>query len=110
MADKCPGRQTLRNLDSVVVPGPDCGRLVEFFTDEPKRRCRCGRVLLRESLPQCAEWCAAAAQCLGEAIDLRELQKRVEKVKNDPRAKRCLESIQERLSSNEDDEEKEQSP
>ena len=47
MADRCPGRQSLRNLDSVVVPCPDCGRLVEFFTDEPKRRCRCGRVLLR---------------------------------------------------------------
>jgi len=87
----------LRQLDSVVIPCPDCGRLVEFFTDEPKRRCRCGRVLLREALPQCAEWCLAAAQCLGQAIDLRELQRRVEQVKNDPRARECLESIRERL-------------
>ena len=97
MMKKCPGRQAPRNLDSVVVPCPSCGRLVEFFTDEPKRRCRCGRLLTRESLPRCAEWCPAAAQCFGEAIDVRELGRRLEKVKNDPRAKRCLERIQELL-------------
>ena len=104
MADKCPGKQSTRQLDSVLVPCPDCGRLVEFFTDEPKRRCRCGRALLREALPQCAEWCLAAAQCLGESIDLAELQKRVEQVKNDPRAKACLEAIRERLQEKEDHE------
>ena len=104
MADRCPGRQSLRNLDSVVVPCPDCGRLVEFFTDEPKRRCRCGRVLLRETLPQCAEWCLAAAECLGPAVDLRELSRRVAKLKNDPRAKQCLDNIQERLQNKNNDE------
>ena len=109
MADKCPGRSSLRCLDSIVVPCPDCGRLVEFFTDEVKRRCRCGKVLLREALPQCAEWCAAAAQCLGEAVDLRELQERVKKIKNDPRAKQCLENIRERLAKEEDDQEEKKS-
>ena len=104
MAERCPGRQSLRNLDSVVVPCPDCGRLVEFFTDEPKRRCRCGRVLLRETLPQCAEWCLAAAECLGEAVDLRELSRRVAKLKNDPRAKQCLENIRERMQNKNNDE------
>lgn len=88
---------TPRSLDSVLVPCPDCGRMVEFFTDEPKRRCRCGHLLLRESLPRCAEWCPAAAVCLGEAIDVRELQRRLAKIKDDPRAKRFLESIQQRL-------------
>ena len=110
MADKCPGKQSTRQLDSVVVPCPDCGLLVEFFTDEPKRHCRCGRVLLREALPQCAEWCLAAAQCLGQSIDLRELQKRVEQVKNDPRAKKCLETIQERLKTKENHEESTRPP
>ncbi len=95
---KCPGRLTPRNLDSVIVPCPDCGRLVEFFTDEPKRRCRCGKLLLRESLPRCAEWCPAADRCLGEAIDLRELEKRLAEIKNDPRAKKCLESVRQRLA------------
>lgn len=86
-----------RELDSVLVPCPDCGRVLEFFTDEPKRRCRCGRLLMREALPRCADWCPAAAQCFGEAIDIRELQRRLAKVKNDPRAKACLDSIRERL-------------
>lgn len=101
MLNKCPGQMSCRSLDSIVVPCPDCGRLVEFFTDEPKRRCRCGRVLLREALPRCADWCPAAAECLGEAIDIRELQKRLAEVKDDPRAKQCLESIQERLKRKE---------
>ena len=70
---------------------------MEFFTDEPKRHCRCGRLLLRESLPRCAEWCPAADQCLGEAVDIRELKRRLARIKNDPRAKRCLETIRERM-------------
>ena len=88
---------TPRELDSVLVTCPTCGRLVEFFTDEPKRRCRCGQLMLRESLPQCAQWCRAAALCLGEAIDVRQLKRHLDKVKNDPRAKQCLESIRQRL-------------
>ncbi len=110
MAEKCPGKQSMRQLDSVTVPCPACGRLVEFFTDEPKRRCRCGQVMLREALPQCAEWCLAAAKCLGQAIDPRELQKRVEQLKNDPRAKKCLEAIQERLKNKVDNEESTRTP
>ena len=102
MPDQCPGKKSLKYLDSVVVPCPDCGRLVEFFTDEAKRHCRCGRVLLREALPQCAEWCLAAAQCLGQAIDLRELERRVAEVKDDPRAKQCLENVRERLQNRND--------
>ena len=97
MMSKCPGKMIPRELDSVLVPCPSCGRIVEFFTDEPKRTCRCGHTLLREALPRCAEWCPAAAVCLGEAIDVRELQRRLEKVKGDPRAKECLESIRQRL-------------
>jgi Fe-S-cluster-containing dehydrogenase component len=86
-----------RNLESVLVPCPACGRIVEFFTDEPKRTCRCGKVLLRESLPRCAEWCPAAALCLGEAVDVRELERKLSQVKDDPRAKQCLESIRQRF-------------
>lgn len=97
MMSKCPGKLVPRDLDSVLVPCPSCGRIVEFFTDEAKRICRCGGVLLREALPRCAEWCPAAAQCLGEAIDVRELQRRLAQIKDDPRATQCLESIRQRL-------------
>ena len=103
MPDRCPGKQSLRYLDSSLVPCPDCGRLVEFFSDEAKRPCRCGRVLVCEALPQCAAWCPAAAECLGQVHDLRELEQRLAKVKNDPRAKQCLESIRQRLQKKKDD-------
>lgn len=99
MITKCPGKMVPRNLESVLVPCPACGRIVEFFTDEPKRQCRCGHFLLRESLPRCADWCPAAAQCLGEAIDVRELERRLAQIKDDPRAKQCLEDIRQRLKS-----------
>ncbi len=95
--EKCPGSLPPRNLDSVVVPCPVCSRQVELFTDEPKRRCRCGNVLFRETIPRCAEWCPAAAKCLGKVVDLRELEKRREEIRNDPKAKECLERIQDLL-------------
>jgi hypothetical protein len=97
MLNRCPGRENLRELDSVIVPCPSCGRPVEFFTDEPKRHCRCGRVLLREALPQCAAWCAAGAECLGQVVDMRELESRLAELKNDPQAQQCLKTIRERL-------------
>jgi len=107
MLNKCPGKMMQRHLESVVVPCPDCGRLVEFFSDEPKRNCKCGKLILRETLPKCADWCPAAAECLGEAIDIRELERRMEKVKNDPRAKQCLADIQERLRKKSEREQRE---
>ncbi len=88
---------TPRELDSVLVGCPDCGRTVEFFTDEVKRRCRCGRLLTRESLPRCADWCPAAARCLGEAVDMRQLEARLANIKNDPRAKKCLDRVRRHL-------------
>jgi len=103
MMNKCPGQMTNRALESVIVPCPDCGKLVEFFTDEVKRRCRCGKTLLRESLPSCASWCPAAAQCLGEAVDIRELEKRMAQIKGDPRAVECLTDIRNRLENKEHD-------
>ena len=95
--DRCPGKQSLRNLDSTIVPCPDCGRLMEFFSDEARRHCRCGRLLLREPLPQCADWCPAAAECMGQVIDAHRLEQRLAEVKDDPRARACLEKIRKRL-------------
>ncbi len=94
-----------RELDSVLVTCPSCGSAVEFFTDEPKRRCRCGRLLTRESAPRCAEWCPAAASCLGEAVDVRQLQRRLARIRNDPRARECLDRVLRQLgkkASNDD--------
>lgn len=44
--DKCP-RQDPNNLsadDIFEIPCPDCGHEIEFFKDEPERKCpKCGK-------------------------------------------------------------------
>ncbi len=95
--DKCPGQMPSRDLDSELVTCPSCGATVEIFTDEPKRRCKCGKVLLHKTLPRCAEWCPAAERCFGEAADMRQIKARLQTIKNDPRAKECLERIEKLL-------------
>ena len=91
MLEKCPGMFG-RKLDSVVVSCPACGREVEIFTDEPGRRCRCGRLLRREALPRCTDWCRAAPECLGETTDAQE-PRRLARIQDDPRSKECVEKI-----------------
>ena len=89
---KCPG-SFKRSLDSEILKCPDCGREVEIFSDEPMRACRCGTELRREGRPSCADWCPAAAECLGEAIDKDEHARRVAELRNDPHAKEYVECI-----------------
>jgi hypothetical protein len=95
---------TPRELDSVIVACPACGRAVELFTDEPKRQCRCGHVLLREALPQCAKWCAAAERCLGIAVDAREVERRTKEIDE---AKIDLEALKKRAAAREEPDEPE---
>lgn len=102
MMKKCPGQMSPRDLDSEMVRCPSCQRMVELFSDEPKHRCRCGRLLVHSSLPKCADWCPAAAECFGEAIDVRELKRRLEWVKNDPRAHECLDRVKNLKEKKED--------
>jgi Fe-S-cluster-containing dehydrogenase component len=95
MKSKCPGQDNSRDpLGSVSVTCPSCGRAVELFSDEGHRRCVCGAEVRQKVLPKCAEWCPAAAECFGEATDIRVLKARAAEVKNDPRAKQCLQTIQ----------------
>jgi hypothetical protein len=79
MDTECPGRRNVRKLDSMLVRCPKCNQAVEIFTDEIKARCRCGEVLLRESVPACISWCASAEKCLGEVVDLRLIREKIQK-------------------------------
>jgi len=88
-------------LDSVNIPCPECGRMVELFSDEPKRRCRCGHVVRRETIPRCADWCPAAAQCFGDAVDVRVLKEKVAAIKDDPRVAECVANIRRLLEAKE---------
>lgn len=82
----------------MLVACPDCGREVEIFTDEPKRRCRCGTIVRREALPRCADWCPAAPQCLGDRLDVEEWQQRLARARNDPHAREYVAGIQRLLA------------
>jgi len=66
---KCPGQDPLFwDKDAIFeAPCPSCGRAVEFFKDDPFRRCpACGYKFQNPRLDiGCAEWCPYAEQCLG---------------------------------------------
>jgi Fe-S-cluster-containing dehydrogenase component len=72
MTGKCPGSDG-RDVTTVEVECPMCGTLVEFFSDEQRRRCQaCGERVERQATPACAAWCPNASSCLG-ADRYREL-------------------------------------
>jgi len=67
---KCPG-QDIRYWkpgDIFEIPCPRCGRIVEFFKDEPTRRCKgCGHKFVNPKMDfGCASYCKFAEQCLGD--------------------------------------------
>ena len=93
MLNKCPGSATNKSLDSTVVKCASCGVDVELFSDEPKRRCHCGNTVRRDTAPRCADWCPAAAQCLGLAADAGSFEKRRDEIRSNPQAKECLARI-----------------
>lgn len=96
MPAECPGRRNVRHLSSVQICCPGCGTEVEIFTDEARTRCRCGEVILRESIPSCVQWCPSAEACLGQVIDLRTVRKRMEEV-HGPDAERYVQDMGRRI-------------
>ncbi len=78
---RCPGHMKSISFETYEVKCPECGRVLEFFSDEPKLRCRCGAVVYRETRPTCAEWCPFAAECLAGVLSpeqIEELKRRGE--------------------------------
>lgn len=67
----CPGqdRRFWTHDDIGDVPCPVCGRDIEFFKDDGKRKCPdCGTVVTNPRvLLSCASWCAYAEECVGTA-------------------------------------------
>ena len=66
---KCPGQDLRfwRPEDVFEVACQACGTSIEFFRDDPRRRCpKCGtRVDNPRIRLGCAQWCAYAKACLG---------------------------------------------
>ena len=80
---KCPG-QDMRYWkpgDIFNTECPKCGRRVEFFRDEVRRKCRCGHEMVNPKLDfGCAQWCQYAEQCVGTMPEeLKAKQKAEEK-------------------------------
>ena len=76
---KCPG-QDMRYWkpgDIFDTRCPKCGRGVEFFKDEVRRKCRCGHEIVNPKMDfGCAQWCPYAEQCVGPLPDeVKERQK-----------------------------------
>ncbi|MGA2518231.1 MAG: HD domain-containing protein [Thermodesulfobacteriota bacterium] len=65
---KCPGQDMRfwRPGDIFDAPCRKCGRKVEFFKDEVRRKCCCGHEIVNpKSDFGCAQWCPYAEQCIG---------------------------------------------
>lgn len=73
MSPKCPGQDQRywRPEDIFDVGCPYCGRVIEFWKDEPFRICRdCRREVRNPRIDLgCAEWCAEADACLGHDVE-----------------------------------------
>jgi len=69
---RCPGqdKRFWRSEDVFEAPCPHCGESIEFWKDEPRRKCgHCGKVAPNPKLDLgCAEWCKFAKDCLGVQI------------------------------------------
>jgi len=68
--DRCPGqdKRFWKPDDIFESPCPHCGAMIEFWKDEPRRRCRsCGQTAPNPKFDLgCATWCPYAAACLGQ--------------------------------------------
>jgi len=68
---KCPGQDPRfwKPEDIFDSPCPQCGEPVEFWKDDPRRRCTaCGRTVDNPRFDMgCAQWCKYADACLGHA-------------------------------------------
>ncbi len=63
MFTQCPGRD--KGLKVRYLKCSKCGEEVEFFSDEPKRKCpTCGAVVLYDEKDSCIYWCKLAKDCL----------------------------------------------
>jgi len=78
---RCPG-QDLRFWkpgDIFEIQCPKCGRKIEFFKDEVRRKCGCGHEIVNPKLDfGCAQWCQYAEQCVGVVSEEVKARRREE--------------------------------
>jgi hypothetical protein len=58
---------------------PKCGKKIEFFKDEVRRRCGCGHEVVNPKMDLgCAAWCQYAEQCVGDVPEEMKARQRAE--------------------------------
>ncbi len=78
---RCPGQDTRfwKPDDIFEVSCPRCGKKVEFFKDEVRRRCRCGHEIVNPRVDfGCASWCPYAEQCVGTVSEEAKAHQKAE--------------------------------
>jgi len=69
---QCPGqdRRYWKPADVFESPCSCCGEPLEFWKDDPRRRCHaCGGIVSNPRFDLgCAQWCQFAANCLGQPV------------------------------------------
>lgn len=67
-----------RPSDIFDIACAKCGTLIEFFKDDPKRKCpKCNSTIRNPKLSLgCAQWCDHAKECLG--FDPNELAEKAD--------------------------------
>jgi hypothetical protein len=78
MAAACPGMNPMnwKIEDIFEVSCASCGAAIEFWKDDVKRTCSCGKVTFNPRLGNlCLVWCQRAEECLGNQ-DIREWKER----------------------------------
>jgi len=73
---KCPGQDQRywKPEDISEVTCPECDSSIEFWKDEPRRKCfKCSKIVWNPRIEMgCAEWCQYAEQCVGELLENKE--------------------------------------
>jgi putative nucleotidyltransferase with HDIG domain len=78
---RCPGQDMRfwKPGDIFETPCPKCGRKIEFFKDEVRRKCGCGHEVVNPKMDLgCAAWCQYAEQCVGVVPEEMKARQRVE--------------------------------
>jgi predicted RNA-binding Zn-ribbon protein involved in translation (DUF1610 family) len=71
LIDKCPG-QDRRYLKVGTLKCASCAYQAEIFSDEVKVACpRCGKLICRQRLLSCVDWCKYARECMGRYDNVR---------------------------------------
>jgi len=80
---KCPGQDSRfwKPEDVFEIQCLKCGRTIEFFKDDVKRKCRCGEEIVNPRLDfGCAQWCEYGEQCIGVIPqELEDLKKELQR-------------------------------